>query len=51
MSADDPQNTFEKPETVVPQVSQLSAADFEKKGGWNVRKHSWAFLIFDGQLA
>ncbi len=42
------QNTFDKPKTVVPEVSKLSADEWSKKGKWTVRKHSWSFFVFEG---
>lgn len=46
-------NTWDKPETVIPETSKLSAKEFEEKakGGWEVKKHSWSFFIFDGTIA
>ncbi|OCF32811.1 alpha-N-arabinofuranosidase [Kwoniella heveanensis BCC8398] len=43
-------NTFEKPETVIPTVTKLSAKEWaeKSKNGLTVREHSWVFIIFDG---
>nr|XP_019049579.1 alpha-N-arabinofuranosidase [Kwoniella bestiolae CBS 10118]OCF28509.1 alpha-N-arabinofuranosidase [Kwoniella bestiolae CBS 10118] len=43
-------NTFEKPDTVVPVVSQYCGNEWDAKytEGFTVRQHSWVFLIFDG---
>lgn len=42
------QNTFERPETVVPKVKKISKDDLVK-GKTIVRKHSWSFLIIEGK--
>ena len=45
----DRQNTFDNPENVVPTISKLSADEWSK-GEKVVRKHSWAFYIFEGEF-
>ncbi len=42
------QNTFDNPKNVVPTVTKLSVEEWGKKGKWVVRKHSWAFFMFEG---
>jgi hypothetical protein len=43
----DPQNSFEKPDTVVPNVRKLGKEDLVK-GKTTVKKHSWSFFIIEG---
>ncbi|KAL7423606.1 hypothetical protein Q5752_001187 [Cryptotrichosporon argae] len=43
-------NTFEKPDTVVPTLTEYTAAEWaERAKTHTVKKHSWQFLMFDGQ--
>jgi len=41
-------NTFEKPDTIVPEKKTYDA-DAWAKEGLIVKKHSWMFLMFDGE--
>ncbi len=43
-------NTWEKPEAVVPKIEKLERGAWENKSKFTVRKHSWAFFIFDGKV-
>jgi len=42
----DVQNTWEDPMLVTPQVK---TPQVEKWESYEVKKHSWAFFVFDGQ--
>jgi alpha-N-arabinofuranosidase len=46
----DDQNSFEMPDTVVPNVRKLSKDDLVK-GKTTVKKHSWSFFIIEGTKA
>ncbi|PWY97771.1 glycoside hydrolase [Testicularia cyperi] len=43
-------NTFEKPNEVVPQVTKLSGQQWTDRANVPVKKHSFAFFVFDGLL-
>jgi alpha-L-arabinofuranosidase len=44
----DRQNTFEKPDVVVPSTRKLGKDDLVK-GKTTVKKHSWSFLVIEGK--
>ena len=46
----DYQNTFEKPDTVVPKTRKLGKDDLVK-GKTTVKKHSWSFFVIEGKVA
>lgn len=51
-TADPCQNTFENPKNVVPDIKKFSADDWKAQvGKLSVRKHSWSFFMFEGELA
>ncbi|UTT90268.1 hypothetical protein NDA17_002749 [Ustilago hordei] len=43
-------NTFEKPEVVVPKITKYSGKEWAEKGSQPIRKHSFAFFIFEGTV-
>ena len=43
-------NTFEKPEVVVPKITKHSGKEWAEKGSQPIRKHSFAFFIFEGTV-
>jgi hypothetical protein len=46
----DSQNSFEKPDTVIPAVRKLGKDDLVK-GKTTVKKHSWSFFVIEGEKA
>ncbi|EPQ31923.1 uncharacterized protein PFL1_00122 [Pseudozyma flocculosa PF-1] len=44
-------NTFDKPDTVRPEVTTKTGDEWAQQASWTVRKHSWSFFIFQGSLA